>query len=137
MTKKFCAIVALMLLLVTCLAFANESKLYARSFNIEKVFFHQKGYKVTYMTGGMKYTSTYLPHAWFSQSSTKGGVQAKGELAFGNDPSYPYMTIFWNEGKFSHVRLYLKKSMRDMSYGIISPDQDPAVFDVEEPFLEF
>ena len=135
--KKICAVAAVMLFLVSGLTFADESKFYARSFNIEKVYFHSKGYKVTYITGKLKYVSTYLPHAWFSQSATKGGVQAKGELSYGNDPSYPYMTIFWKDGKFSHVRLYLKKNMYDVSYGVISPDQDPAAFDVEEPALEY
>ena len=135
--KKICAILAVMLFLAASLSFADESKFYARSFNIEKVYFHSKGYKVTYITGKMKYASTYLPHKWFSQSATKNGVQAKGELAFGNDPSYPYMTIFWNDGKFSHVRLYLKKDMHDVSYGVISSNQDPAAFDVEEPTVDY
>ena len=135
--KKICAVASVMLFLTAFSAFADESKFYARSFNIEKVFFHQKGYKVTYITGKLKYVSTYLPHSWFSQSSTKNGVQAKGELAWGNDPSYPYMTVFWRDGKFSHVRLYLKKSMFDISYGVINPNQDPSAFDVEEPVLEY
>jgi hypothetical protein len=135
--KKLCAIVAAALFLAVSPAFADESKFYARSFNIEKVYFHAKGYKITYITGKLKYVSTYLPHSWFSQSATKNGVQAKGELAWGNDPSYPYMTVFWKDGKFSHVRLYLKKNTHDVSYGIINPNQDPAAFDVEEPVLEY
>ena len=135
--KKICAVVAIMLFLTAGFALADESKFYARSFNIEKVYFHSKGYKVTYVTAKLKYVSTYLPHAWFSQSSTKNGVQAKGEIAYGNDPSYPYMTVFWKEGKFSHVRLFLKRNLKDVSYGLISSSQDPAAFDVEEPALEF
>ena len=135
--KKICAVAAVMLFVAVGSVLAEESKFYARSFNIEKVYFHQKGYNVTYITGKLKYVSTYLPHSWFSQSSMKGGVQAKGELAWGNDPSYPYMTVFWRDGKFSHVRLYLKRSLFDVSYGVISPNQDPADFDVEEPLLEF
>ncbi|MCL1817927.1 MAG: hypothetical protein FWG35_03280 [Spirochaetaceae bacterium] len=135
--KKIYAVAAVMLFLAVGSALAEESKFYARSFNIEKVYFHNKGYKVTYITGKLKFASTYLPHSWFSQSSTKNGVQAKGELAYGNDASYPYMTIFWKDGKFSHVRLYLKKNLYDVSYGAINPNQDPTAFDVEEPALEY
>jgi hypothetical protein len=47
------------------------------------------------------------------------------------------MTVFWKDGKFSHVRLYLKKDTHDVSYGIINPNQDSAAFDVEEPALEY
>ena len=135
--KKICAALACMLLLSVSLTFAQESKLYARSFNIERVFVHAKGYKVTYITGTMKYTATYLPHKWFSQAASSDGSHAKGQVAYGNDPSYPYMTVFWKEGKFSHVRLYLKSDVNDISYGTISPKQDPAAFDVEEPHLEY
>jgi hypothetical protein len=73
--KKFCAIAAAVLFLAVSPAFADESKLYARSFNIEKVYFHAKGYKITYITGKLKYASTYLPHTWFSQAAAKNGVQ--------------------------------------------------------------
>ena len=135
--KKISIAAILMLFLAAGLAFANESRIYARSFNIEKVYFHQLGYKVTYITGRMKYAETYLPHSWFSQSSMKNGVQAKGEIVWGNDPAYPYMTVFWKDGQFSHVRLFLKRSFFDVSYGVISPNQDPAAFDVEEVILEF
>ena len=135
--KKICAALVIMFILTGGLAFANESKLYARSFNLEKVYLHAKGYKVTYITGNYKYVSTFLPHAWFSHSSSRGGVQSKGELVFGHDASYPYMTVFWKEGKFSHVRLHLKKDPRDTSYGQPSPFQDQSVFDIEEPHLEY
>ena len=136
--KKICAILAvLMFLAVAGSISADESKLYARSFKIDRVYPHALGYKVMYLTGRLTYATTYLPHKWFSMSATKDGVQAKGEIAFGNDPSYPYMIVFWNEGKFSHVRLFLKKSMRDISYGVISINQDPSVFEIEEPALEF
>ncbi|MDR1933204.1 MAG: hypothetical protein LBQ57_10340 [Spirochaetales bacterium] len=135
--KKFCALMAVLLFSALGMAAADESQFYARSFLIDRVYPHQAGYKVLYITSKMSYATTYLPHKWFSQSASKGGVQAKGELSWGNDPSYPYMVVFWKEGKFSHVRLYLKKDMYDVSYGVINPDQDPAKFDVEEPDLEY
>ncbi|MDR3201115.1 MAG: hypothetical protein LBT68_06605 [Spirochaetales bacterium] len=135
--KKLCALLAVLLFLASGMAGADESKYYARSFMIDKVYPHTAGYKVLYVTSKQSYATTYLPHKWFSQSATKNGVQAKGELAWGNDPAYPYMVVFWKEGKFSHVRLFLKKDMRDVSYGVISATQDPALFDVEEPVLEY
>jgi hypothetical protein len=135
--KKLGAVLALMFFVVSGMVFAEESKFYARTILIEKVYPHALGWKVMYITSKMSFATTYLPHSWFSQSAMKGGVQAKGEIAWGNDASYPYMIVFWKEGKFSHVRLFLKKDMRDVSYAVISPNQDPAAFNVEEPVLEY
>jgi hypothetical protein len=135
--KKLCAVLAVLLIVVSGKVCAEESQFYVRSFLIEKIYPHALGWKVMYITSRMSYATTYLPHAWFSQSSSKGGVQAKGEIIWGNNPAYPYMLIFWKDGKFSHARLFLKKDMRDVSYGVISPNQDPASFNVEEPSLEY
>jgi hypothetical protein len=135
--KKLCAVLAVMLVVTAGKARAEESQYYARSFLIEQIYPHALGWKVLYITSRMSYATTYLPHRWFSQSATKNGVQAKGELVRGNNPAYPYMIVFWKEGKFSHVRLFLKEDMRDVSYGVINPNQDPAPFDVEEPALEY
>jgi hypothetical protein len=135
--KKICFVLAVLLFLASSNVFANESEYYARTFQIEKVYPHRLGYKVLYLTARLSYAATYLPHKWFSQSATKNGQQAKGELAWGNDPTYPYMIVFWKDGKFSHVRLFLKKDMHDISYGVISPQQDPAQFEVDEIALEY
>jgi hypothetical protein len=135
--KKLSAVLAVMLVIAAAEIRAEESKFYARSFLIEKVYPHALGWKILYITSKMSYATTYLPHKWFSQSTTKKGVMAKGEIAWGNDPAFPYMIVFWKEGKFSHVRLFLKKDMHDITYGVINPDQDSASFDVEEPALEY
>jgi hypothetical protein len=135
--KKLGAVLAIMFVMVSAKVCADESPYYARSFLIEKIYPHTLGWKVLYITSRMSYATTYLPLKWFSQSATKNGVQAKGEIIRGNQPAYPYMIVFWNEGKFSHVRLFLKEDMRDISYGMINPNQDTAPFNVEEPALEY
>ena len=48
------------------------------------------------------------------------------------------MTVFWKDGKFSHVRLYLQRNLHDISYGFMNPSVDPTQdFDIEEISLEF
>lgn len=135
--KKLCVCVTVFLFLAAAGIFGDESNLYARTIQIEKVYPHQLGYKVTYLTGKLTYGTTFLPHKWFTHASSTEGKKAKGEVAWGDGAMYPYMIVFWRDGKFSHVRLFLRRNMDDVSYGVISPQQDPASFDIEEIALEF
>lgn len=118
--------------------FALDSEYYARTLYIEKVYPHQLGYKVLYTTSKLDIAEAYIPHKWFSQSASKDGKLAKGEVQWGDDPSYPYMIIFWKNGKFSHLRLFLKKNMHDITWGSLNPTEDLTdKFNIEEPTLEF
>lgn len=118
--------------------FAAESEFYAKTVYIEKVYPHQLGYKVLYMTSKLDLAATYIPHSWFGMSSSKGGEKVKGEIQWGNDPDFPYMIIFWKGGKFSHVRLFLKKSFNDLSFGTLNPGENiDEKFDVQDISLEF
>ncbi len=119
-------------------AAAAESDYYARTIRIEKVYPHQLGYKVMYTTGKLEFATTYLPQKWFTHSSSREGAMAKGEVVWGTDPSYPYMIVFWKNGKFSHVRLFLKRNLQDLSFGVMNPREDPTGnFNIEEISLEF
>jgi hypothetical protein len=136
--KAVLLIAAILFLGVSFGVFAAESELYARTILIEKVYPHKLGYKIMYTTGKLDYTMTYIPHKWFSHSSTKGDSLAKGEVLWGNDSSYPYMIVFWKGGKFSHVRLFLKSNFQDISYGTLDPSQNlEEKFNIEEISLEF
>ncbi|MFQ3620655.1 MAG: hypothetical protein SNJ78_06895 [Spirochaetales bacterium] len=117
---------------------ALESEYYAKTVLIEKVYPHNLGYKILYTTSKLDIAETYLPHAWFAHSSSRDGKLVKGEIQWGDDPTYPYMIIYWKNGKFSHVRLFLKKNMNDLSWGSLNPTEDlSAKFNVEELILEF
>jgi len=129
---------ALLFLGVSIGAFAVESEYYARTVYIEKVFPHRLGYKIYYTNSKLDLVEVYLPHSWFLQSSsTSKGEMAKGELVTGNDSSYPYMIVFWKAGKFSHVRLFLKRDMNDISYGTLSGENIDDKFNVQDIPLEF
>ena len=119
-------------------AFAVESDYYARTIRIEQVYPHKLGYKLLYATGQLTFATTSLPQKWFSQASAPKGEMARGQTVWGNDPSYPYMIVFWKNGKFSHVRLFLRSNLHDLSYGVIDPREDPTEsFNVDDISLEF
>jgi hypothetical protein len=117
---------------------AEESEYFVKTIYIARVYPHPLGYKVIYTKSSMDIGETFLPLKWFSASTGKDGVMAKGELIWGNDTSYPYLAVYWKGGKFSHVRLFLKTNYSDPTWGTMDSNADYSKnFDIEEPKLEF
>ena len=112
---------ALLILLVSAgflAAEASESPYYVRTVAIAKVFSHEDGYKVIYRNSKMQYSSFYVPVEWF------GGASSKAEIIYGESQSYPYFSIFWKDGAFDHIRLYLKSDRRDLTWGDLDSNTD-------------
>jgi hypothetical protein len=109
------AIACLLLLMLGLLAFGQEQpNVYFVSVPILKILSHPEGYKVLYMRNSdMKVDELYIPHRWFSKA---GG---KAEIVFGKDPSYPYFTVFYRDGKFDFIRLYVMEDVRDLTWGVL------------------
>jgi hypothetical protein len=108
------AIACLLLLTLAFLAFGQEpSKVYVKSVPIVKIFSHPEGYKILYLRSDMKVDELYIPHRWLSKS---GG---RGEIVFGKDPSYPYFSVFYRDGKFDFIRLYVVEDIRDLTWGVL------------------
>ncbi|RKX93219.1 MAG: hypothetical protein DRP59_03535 [Spirochaetes bacterium] len=117
------------LLFVSAAIFAQDSEIYVKSVPISKVYNHQLGFRVVYMKSNMEMAAFYLPKAWFETASVTGTVQ-KAEVLYGKEASYPYFSVFWINGKFDHIRLYLKSDLGDVSWG----DINPAWGDISEKF---
>ncbi len=105
---------------------ANPSDMYPFRLDVVKVYQHSLGYRVVYRVGQADFADAYIPIEWFKA----GG---KAQLIRSNDPSHPYMVVYYREGKFSHVRLFVKDFAKDSSWGILEPGPDVASkFKVEE-----
>jgi hypothetical protein len=96
-------------------AFGQEAAdVYVISLPILKILSHPEGYKVLYMRNSdMKVDEFYIPHRWLGKA---GG---KAEIVFGNDPSFPYFSVFYRNGKFDFVRLYVLDNVSDVTWGIL------------------
>ena len=104
----------------------NPSDMYPFRLDVVKVFQHSLGYRVVYRVGQTEFADAYIPIEWFKA----GG---KAQLIRSNDPSHPYMVVYYREGKFSHVRLFAKDFPKDPSWGILESGPDVASkFKVEE-----
>lgn len=105
---------------------SEESEYYYKNVILTKVYKHNLGFKLLYRKSDMQYTTIYLPMEWFY------GAASKGELVYGDDPDYPYCSIFWRNGEFAHIRLYLPMDQNDPSWGDLDTTKDfSAQFDVD------
>jgi len=125
----------LIVLLLACITFglaAEESTLFVRTVPISRVYLYQEGYRVVYVKNDLNFGEIFLPISWFTMA---GG---KGEQVLGDDPAFPYFSVFWKDGEFSHIRLYLKKDLRDPSWGEALYREDiVSKFKDEPPVFEF
>lgn len=121
--KKFIILLVLAFFAVTSVAAANESPYYAKSVFITKIVSHQKGYKITYLDNKHDPIVVYVPMDWFYKQGngvTDDGF-VKAEMIYGIGPQFPYMTIFWKNGKFHHLRIFANSDYNDPSWGVLEP----------------
>ena len=124
-------IAAVLLILCASALAADESEFFFKSIPITKVYSHRDGYRVVYRRSNMELAVLYLPDNWF-QFTPGEGQRGKAELVMANDPSYPYMSIFWKDGAFDHIRLYLKPDKNDFSWGNLdNPEEYNDKFNAE------
>ena len=138
--KRAVFFLAAVLLLLACLpAFSQQQQqpypkdAFVKTVHIEKIWVHPLGYEVVYFMSTYQMGTMFVPVAWF-----RGGVNAKAELIYGNSPEYPYFSIFWIDGKFDHVRLYVLENYSSRTWDVIDPSVDlTARFNVQEPPKDF
>lgn len=131
--KRRLILVVLGLVLLAATAIADESDYYYVNVPIEKIYAHQLGYIVVYKVGTAGLAEAVLPMEWFY---TYAG---KGDIDYGYGATFPYMSVYYREGKFSHVRLHLNFDTNDRRWGVVPQGTDlRSKFEgVEEIKLQF
>jgi hypothetical protein len=127
---KRAALVLILIAFVTMGLAAADSAFYPVRVDVVKVLSHGDGFKVVYRKGTADVGALYLPVRWF----VPGG---KAELVRANDPSFPYMTLFYKDGKFDHLRLYVLTDQRDLMWGVLPPSEGAGKFGSDDFKIEF
>jgi hypothetical protein len=87
---------------------------YAVTVTLERVYTYRKGYIVKYRKGISQTVDAYLPLEWFQ------GVAAKGDLIqLGSGTDWPHLTVFYKDGAFDHIRLYVRKEKSHETWGTV------------------
>ncbi len=97
----------------------KESEYYSVNLMIYRVSPHPDGYRVEYYKPSGELYAVYMPMKWFEQ-----GNQGNGQVVWGNGPQYPYMTIFYKDGKIDHMRLYVMEDEYHTSWGTLDRTKD-------------
>jgi hypothetical protein len=111
--KGYIRLLAVLVLLVCSAAvFAAESEYFVKSVPILKVYPHRDGYRIIYMKSNSDLADFYVPMRWFGSDPS-----SKAQIVYGDEAAYPYFSVFWKEGEFDHIRLYLEEDKTSPSWG--------------------
>jgi hypothetical protein len=112
----------------------KESEYFYVNVNIEKIYTYRKGYIVRYRKGVNQLAITYLPMDWFTDVAGKGDL-----IALQAPTAWPYMVIYYKNGEFSHVKLYVRKDRAHESWGLVplTVNIDSEFENIEDIRLQF
>ena len=136
--KKALVAAAVTLLLLAGLPLFAQTQTYPKdayykSIPVIKVWLHPLGYLLQYFNSKSQVASIYVPLTWFNQ-----GVNSKAEIVYGSEWSAPYAVMFWFDGKFDHIALYVTQNFDSQSWGVLENVTDrSAQFKVEDVPMSF
>jgi hypothetical protein len=110
----------------------QESEYYYVSTPIEKIYMHNSGYMVTYLKG-FQLVRTFIPYEWFTDPTGKADL-----ISLGTGRVWPNLTVYYRNGEFSHVRLYIRRDRGHETWGTVpqSADMDQYFTYITEVKLE-
>ena len=112
------AIFIALLLVVAATLIAEESTMFVKTVPIKRVYPHRLGYRVLYLKANLDFEEFFVPLKWANFS---GG---KAEIFIGDAPSFPYFSVFYKDGEFSYIRLYLHESRNHETWGVMKLSDD-------------
>ncbi|MDR0495283.1 MAG: hypothetical protein LBG95_06630 [Treponema sp.] len=121
MKKLIVAVIFAVFFVVAAAVFAQnnnpqektEGEVYYKNISLEKIYPYRNGYVVQYRQGFVL-ARTYLPMEWFISSAGKGEI-----ITLSKGTGWPSLSVFYRDGEFSHVRLYVHHSPSHQTWGVI------------------
>ena len=142
--KKIVLLAAVCIALTSVPVFAQNvepetsgSPYYYVSAPIQKVYPYLKGYAVTYRKGAIGSATTYLPTEWLEEKA--GEIPKLDIVLLGPGTQWPYLVVYYKDGVFSHVRLYVRRERSHETWGHVPSglNIDDKFENVEPIILEF
>jgi hypothetical protein len=112
----------------------NESEYYYKNISLEKIYPYRNGYVVQYRKGINQMDKAYLPMAWFTYPAGRGEI-----VNLPQGKAWPSLSIYYKNGQFSHVRLYVHRLSTHETWGVIpqNVNLDSAFENVEDLKLKY
>ena len=90
----------------------NISELYYVNVPIEKVYPYKLGYVVLFRKGANELGRAYIPYRWFRTAEKKAEL-----FQLPDGKRWPSMSVFYKEGAFYAVKLYVAKRGSHLTWG--------------------
>jgi hypothetical protein len=109
----------------------EESEFYYITKPIERIWLYRSGYIVAYQRG-FNLVRTYVPIDWFTPAGAADLIVLRSARA------WPHITIYYQNGEFSHVRLYVRERSHP-TWSVVPFHVDLSEYfrGIEEVVLEF
>jgi len=97
----------------------NKSKMYYLNVPVEKIYLSLPGYIVQYRKNDSNIKTIGIPYNWFTDAAGKAEM-----LLLPPGKNWPTLSVFFLDGEFSHLRLYVHKSKGHQTWGIVPQGAD-------------
>jgi hypothetical protein len=101
-----------------------QSEFYYVSVPLERVYPYRKGYVIQYRKKVNQLATTYIPLEWFEGTAGKADL-----IRISSGTYWPHLTIYYKNGEFSHIRLYVRRELTHETWGSI-----PAGVNIDDRF---
>jgi len=98
--------------------------------SVEKIYPSNQGYIIQYR-GQNKIHTIGVPNSWFSGPDGKADI-----VRLPSGTNWPSMSIFYNDGEFSHVRIYVHRHKSHQTWGNIPQGTDVGRFFSDDDSFE-
>jgi hypothetical protein len=92
----------------------NSSDYYYVNVLLEKIYPYPTGYVLQYRKGLNQIDRLYIPMEWFTSSAGKGEL-----VTLPRGTAWPSLSVYYKNGEFSHVRLYVHRGSSHQTWGTI------------------
>jgi hypothetical protein len=118
----------------------GDESLFCVTIPAHKIYLHPKGYVFLYRKSSTEVGRLFFPFEWFSTDRPGRDSRLKGTLVTYNlNKAWPRVSIFYNNGEFSHIKLYVRLESAHNSWGILLPgvNYDAEFENADPPILQF
>lgn len=92
----------------------HSSEYFYKNITLEKVYPSRAGYILQYRKGVNGIGLAYVPNEWFTDAASKAEL-----INLPPGKNWPSMTVFYKEGEFSHLRLYVHRWKGHTTWGTV------------------
>ncbi|MCL2759440.1 MAG: hypothetical protein FWD22_04445 [Treponema sp.] len=121
--KKLIFVLVFLAFISPVFAEDSEATIYYINVPVEKIIPSKEGYIVQYRSSSSVIATVGIPNEWFYDAAS---VAEKVRLGVASD--WPTMSIFYLDGKFSHLKLYVHPVKSHQTWGSVPQGTDLSRF---------